>query len=117
MVLGEKKRLVQVLANLLGNAARYTPNRGQIKLCVGVNDEDVEVTVGDNGIGMSEECALCQTAGRRQVTGVFGVSRQSPKVCRLTFQSLSLSEMPSYVATRSKARSNKARAEPDTARR
>ncbi len=58
MVLGEKKRLVQVLANLLGNAARYTPNGGRIALRVSVSGDEVELTVCDNGIGMSAELAL-----------------------------------------------------------
>ncbi len=58
LVLGEKKRLVQVLANLLGNAARYTPNGGKISLRVSVSEHEVELTVCDNGIGMSAELVL-----------------------------------------------------------
>ena len=52
---GDKKRLVQVVANVLNNAIKYTPNGGQITLQTEVRGDQVVFTVRDNGIGMSAE--------------------------------------------------------------
>jgi PAS domain S-box-containing protein len=52
VVLGDRHRLVQVVSNLLNNAAKYTPPGGRIVLSMTVSDEEVEVRVCDNGIGM-----------------------------------------------------------------
>ena len=54
-VLGDRKRLVQVLTNLLHNAAKYTPNGGAIELVVSHNAGMVELHVSDNGIGVDSE--------------------------------------------------------------
>ncbi|MDF3035708.1 MAG: hypothetical protein K0S28_982, partial [Paucimonas sp.] len=54
-VMGDKKRLVQVVANILNNAAKYTPEGGQISLRMEVQDGHVMLTVSDNGIGMSAD--------------------------------------------------------------
>lgn len=51
-VLGDPKRLVQVLANLLNNAAKYTQQGGRIALTVEVRDGHVVISVADNGMGM-----------------------------------------------------------------
>jgi signal transduction histidine kinase len=51
-VAGDHKRLVQVLANLLGNAAKYTPEGGRIRLAIVVRGDVAEVCVEDNGIGI-----------------------------------------------------------------
>jgi signal transduction histidine kinase len=51
-VAGDHKRLVQVLANLLGNAAKYTPEGGRILLALAVRGNVAEVCVEDNGIGI-----------------------------------------------------------------
>ncbi|MEP6768404.1 MAG: ATP-binding protein [Acidobacteriota bacterium] len=50
-------RLEQVLANLLGNAAKYTPMGGQISVDVRVDGGEVEIAVRDNGIGLSPEAS------------------------------------------------------------
>lgn len=55
MVMGDKKRLVQVLANLLNNAAKYTPDGGSIDVVLSSQDGQALVSVRDNGIGMSGE--------------------------------------------------------------
>ena len=55
MVLGDAKRLVQVLANLLTNAAKYTPEGGRIGLRLETAPDQALMRVTDNGIGMSSE--------------------------------------------------------------
>jgi signal transduction histidine kinase/CheY-like chemotaxis protein len=55
LVLGDQKRLVQVIANLLNNAAKYTPEGGNIALRMEVHDGQVKLAVADNGIGMPPE--------------------------------------------------------------
>jgi signal transduction histidine kinase/ActR/RegA family two-component response regulator len=52
---GDKKRLVQVLANILGNAAKYTPEGGRIELNTELRTSHVLIHVIDNGIGMDAE--------------------------------------------------------------
>ena len=54
-VVGDEKRLVQVLANLLNNAAKYTPARGAIELALRVDGGEVVVTVADNGAGLTAD--------------------------------------------------------------
>jgi PAS domain S-box-containing protein len=55
LVLGDQKRLVQVLVNLLNNAAKYTREGGQIQLTTEVHSSHVLIQVVDNGIGMAPE--------------------------------------------------------------
>jgi len=49
---GDQKRLVQILANVLNNACKYTPEGGEIVLAMDARENDVTFTVSDNGIGM-----------------------------------------------------------------
>jgi CheY-like chemotaxis protein/two-component sensor histidine kinase len=55
MVMGDRKRLVQVAANLLDNAAKYTPGGGQIALALAQQADRVVLSVRDSGIGMSAD--------------------------------------------------------------
>ena len=48
-------RMAQVLANLLNNAAKFTPEGGQIWLTVSREIDDVAISVRDSGPGMSAE--------------------------------------------------------------
>ena len=48
-------RMAQVVANLLNNAAKYTPRGGNISLCVNSTGDRVEIEVADNGVGIPEE--------------------------------------------------------------
>lgn len=58
-VLGDRKRLVQVLTNILDNAAKYTPDGGEITVSIEVEADVVRISVADNGIGMTAEMAEC----------------------------------------------------------
>jgi PAS domain S-box-containing protein len=49
---GDMTRLVQVVVNLLNNAAKYTPEAGRISVEVGTLQDDAIVRVRDNGIGI-----------------------------------------------------------------
>lgn len=55
IVNGDKKRLVQILANLLNNAAKYTPEGGNILLRTEVKNTHVLLGISDDGIGMEPE--------------------------------------------------------------
>ena len=52
LVTGDEKRLVQVVANILNNAAKYTPEGGKLRLDMGVAGGEIVLSVTDNGIGM-----------------------------------------------------------------
>jgi len=54
-VIGDYKRLVQILANLLNNAAKYTPEGGHVRLGMYTNKREVIVFVQDDGIGIAKE--------------------------------------------------------------
>lgn len=55
IVQGDKKRLVQVITNLLENAAKYTPEHGYLQLKMELCNDQVAIMVEDNGIGMAPE--------------------------------------------------------------
>jgi PAS domain S-box-containing protein len=57
LVLGDQKRLVQILSNLLNNAAKYTPNGGILTLRTEVDASTVTLRVQDNGIGIKPDVA------------------------------------------------------------
>jgi signal transduction histidine kinase/CheY-like chemotaxis protein len=52
-ILGDQKRLIQILTNLLNNAVKYTPNGGNIELRLETSPTMAIVKVIDNGIGIS----------------------------------------------------------------
>ncbi len=52
--LADREQIERVLINLLDNAIRFTPTRGRITLAVrGLNRRTLQVTVSDNGLGIS----------------------------------------------------------------
>jgi signal transduction histidine kinase len=49
---GDPARMTQVFANLLSNAAKYTPDGGRIDVSCFVDDERACIDIEDNGIGL-----------------------------------------------------------------
>ncbi|SAK62054.1 PAS/PAC sensor hybrid histidine kinase [Caballeronia arationis] len=77
-VCGDHKRLVQLLSNLLNNAAKYTADGGRLNLTTKASPTEVIVSVEDNGIGMTPELLrtafdLFQQGGRTAVRAEDGL--------------------------------------------
>lgn len=56
-VMGDLTRLVQVVSNLLVNAARYTPTGGTLELSLSTSGQEAQIAVADNGVGIAPELA------------------------------------------------------------
>jgi PAS domain S-box-containing protein len=52
-ICADRLRIVQIAANLLTNAAKYTPEGGHVTLAVRLLPQHVELSVSDNGIGIA----------------------------------------------------------------
>ena len=60
VLIGDNQRVAQVIANILGNAVKFTPEYGHISLKVRLLDEDeglctIQIEIIDSGIGISKE--------------------------------------------------------------
>ncbi len=66
---GDSVRLVQVLQNLLNNAAKYTPDGGCIRVQGRQVGKEVEIQVEDNGVGIPADL----------LPGVFDLFRQGER--------------------------------------
>ena len=55
VVVGDRTRLVQIFANILNNAAKYTPEHGHIDVALEVQQDAIEFSVKDDGVGMTPE--------------------------------------------------------------
>jgi PAS domain S-box-containing protein len=54
-VVGDHIRLVQVLSNILNNAVKYTPPGGRITVRTEATQQDVVISVEDNGVGVPQD--------------------------------------------------------------
>ena len=55
MIMGDRGRIEQVMLNVLGNAVKYTPDGGHIRVTAGAEGEKVWMEVADDGIGIPRE--------------------------------------------------------------
>ena len=63
---GDRRKLRQIIGNILSNAVKFTPEEGNIALTLTGDDSAVRITVRDDGIGMSgEEISLALDAFRQ----------------------------------------------------
>jgi PAS domain S-box-containing protein len=66
---GDRRRLRQVVDNLLGNAVKYSPDGGRIAVRLRTVGRAAELTVSDTGIGVSQE------EREKMFTGLYRTSR------------------------------------------
>jgi signal transduction histidine kinase len=50
---GDERKFKQILVNLLTNAVKFTPEGGRISVAAGKNNDVVEVSVADTGVGIA----------------------------------------------------------------
>lgn len=55
LIVGDRSRLEQVMMNVLGNAIKYTPDGGHIRITAGSTEDTVWMDVCDDGIGIPEK--------------------------------------------------------------
>ena len=55
LIVGDRSRLEQVMMNVLGNAIKYTPDGGHIRVRAGCEEDTVWMEVSDDGIGIPEK--------------------------------------------------------------
>ena len=55
LIVGDRSRLEQVMMNILGNAIKYTPDGGHIRITAGSTQNQVWMEVCDDGIGIPEK--------------------------------------------------------------
>jgi PAS domain S-box-containing protein len=82
LLIADRRRMRQVLINLIGNAVKFTPSSGRIKIAVGEDERHMSITVTDTGIGIAPDKidGLCQpfsqiesAASRRYEGGGMGL--------------------------------------------
>jgi signal transduction histidine kinase len=55
IVEADRSRLVQVIANVLNNSAKYSPDSGSIEVAASIVDDDACIVIADRGNGIAQE--------------------------------------------------------------
>jgi len=73
-LMADRRHMKQVLINLIGNAVKFTPSGGRIRIAISEDERHMSIAISDTGIGIPQEKIgdLCQpfsqiesTASRR----------------------------------------------------
>ncbi len=68
MIKVDRERILQVLRNLIGNAVKFTPEGGQVRVVARLMNREIEISVSDTGPGIKKE----------NLTTIFEKFRQAP---------------------------------------
>ncbi len=82
---GDRKRLRQVVDNLLGNAVKYSPDGGRIGVTLRTDGRAAELAVSDTGLGVTTE------EREKMFTGLYRTSRKRDSAIPGTGLGLTLS--------------------------
>jgi len=55
LIRADERKVKQVLLNLLSNALKFTPDGGRVDVRAAANEELVEISVADTGVGIAPE--------------------------------------------------------------
>jgi signal transduction histidine kinase len=55
VITGDTMRIEQAVVNLIGNAVKYSPSGGEVRVSLDERDDAVSLTVSDDGIGIAAE--------------------------------------------------------------
>nr|WP_294900097.1 two-component regulator propeller domain-containing protein [uncultured Pedobacter sp.] len=78
-VLADKEKLEIAIFNLISNALKYTPDGGAIEVFINDEGENVNISVKDNGVGISEDVGenifnrFYQVTDKENYKGGFGI--------------------------------------------
>ena len=99
MVMVDANRILQVLANFLSNAAKFSPAETTVNIGMAVDGKNVRVSVTDHGPGVPDEA-------KERISDLRRVLERNPEECRVllklvldgpvTFKPIELSEGPRY---------------------
>ncbi len=54
-ILGDRILLINVIANMIDNGLKYNSSNPEIKICLDRNNNQVQISITDNGIGIAEK--------------------------------------------------------------
>ena len=86
-VIGDGRRLEQMLVNLIGNAIKYSPAGGRVEIKINRRGELVEIQVSDEGMGIASA----------DMPELFQPFRRSPRVADIPGTGLGLSAVRRIV--------------------
>jgi PAS domain S-box-containing protein len=75
-LLGDETRFRQALLNLLSNAVKFTPVEGEVKLRSHIDENGLEISIRDTGIGMSAKEVEIALQPFRQVEGAMNRTQE-----------------------------------------
>jgi signal transduction histidine kinase len=72
---GDLNMVKTIFRNLISNAVKFTSNNGLVEILASVVDDEIEFSIRDNGVGISEE-NLKSFKENKEMTATFGTNNE-----------------------------------------